>query len=223
MEIYTDNERRFINHMDNFINNIHTNNKELVLCIGPMFSGKTTLLYKTHQYIKNNTNTYENANIFVLNSVIDTRVKNNVISSHNPEINGQLHCIKTNSIYNDFIIPYLDDKNNSTTILLIDECQFYDDLFHSLKYIFNHHTNIFIGCFGLNGDFNANIMGETHKLIPFAKDIIILHAQCVKCKNYALFSHNKIIQTENTAECNTIVVGGDDKYIPLCETCFFYK
>lgn len=227
MTEYNTNERRFITHIDNFINNSCKNKKELVMCIGPMFSGKTTLLYKTYQYIENNINIHENINVFVLNSAIDTRVKENVLSSHNPGINGKLNCIKTNSIYNDFVIPHFkkDTSPKQTLILLIDECQFYSDLLYSLDYMFKNSidTNIFIGCFGLNGDFNATIMGETHKLIPFSKDIIVLHASCTYCKNYALFSHNKLIQKNNNIDSTIISVGGDDKYIPLCNTCFFYK
>lgn len=235
LSIYNKNESKFINHLDNFISSNNTTKKELILCIGPMFSGKTTLLYKTYEHINrfnsinsdNNDNNDNNDNIrvFILNSSIDIRIKSNFISSHNKDINGRLSCIKTNSIYNDFISPYLlnDIQKNTRRriILLIDECQFYDDLFHSINYIFKNirDTPIFIGCFGLNGDFNANTIGETHKLIPLSKDIIVLHSVCSKCKKYALFSHN--IYNTNNNNIDIISVGGDETYIPLCNDCFF--
>lgn len=233
---YDEKEYQFVKHLEQFINGNGRDvvKKELVMCLGPMFSGKTTLLYKANQYIQNYNNETPNNNnkvdVFVLNSAIDTREKEPVISSHNKLINGQLQCIKTNTIHKDFIIHYLStyetadvSAKRESIVLLIDECQFYYDLLFSIHYLFErqHNVNIFIGCFGLNGDFNANLIGETHKLIPFSKDIVIMKSTCVKCKKDALFSHNKL--ADKRKKNSIINVGGDDKYVPLCEECFFAK
>lgn len=231
---YDDKEYQFIKHLERFIAGRDDVRKELVMCLGPMFSGKTTLLYKANQYIQ----TYNNeavdndnkADIFIINSAIDTRKKDSVISSHNKLINGKLKCIKTNTIHKDFIVPYLSayetadiSEKRSSVVILIDECQFYYDLLFSIHYLFErtHSVNIFIGCFGLNGDFNANLIGETHKLIPFSRDIVIMKSTCVKCGKDALFSHNKI--ADKKKQDSIINVGGEDKYVPLCEICFFVK
>ena len=68
------------------------------------------------------------------------------------------------------------------TIILINEAQFFSDLFESVlqmveKYCFH------VALYGLDGDFERKPFGKLLDLIPFCDNVIKLHSFCFDCKN----------------------------------------
>jgi len=215
-------EATFINHLSTFMSN--RNSRELVLCMGPMFSGKTTLLYKTTQFINTFVKTkadHQNIHSIVINHSNDTRDNNAVISSHDPSINGAIPCVKTNSMFSPTILEFI--YNHKTMIILVDEAQFFNRLYDFVEFCFKArqtmNKNIFIGCFGLNADFNRQPIGKLHEVIPYATDVIILSGKCSKCIRPSRCSF-LTMPVKRNGNTSNIIIGGEDKYIPLCHSCY---
>lgn len=209
-------ESRLFEHFDFFVNN-NVPKKELVLCMGPMFSGKTTLLYKAYMKIKTLKN--DTIKILVINHSNDVRENSDVISSHNKDISGCLPCVKTKNLCSKKVFDFIEDYTNEYMILFIDESQFFNDLGDAVRKIFENYNNkkIFICCFGLNSNFKREVMGHTYEILPYAKDIIILRGTCGVCGEPSSCSFLKHDETNNK---NDIIIGGNDKYIPMCHECY---
>jgi thymidine kinase len=238
-DITDENELRMTKHIYNFINdrsiNEHTTEEmshiELVLCLGPMFSGKTTLLYKSIIAIQSYNSTIHECEhetpFIVINHSYDTREGTNVISSHNPDISGNVECIKTSLLQSEPVDTAIkknifhSEKRNKL-IILIDECQFFTDIYEFIRLLFNSelyiNTKILVCCFGLNSSYMRDNMGNTYKLIPYAKDIIIMNALCVYCGCRAYCSYLK--QDTDVSNNSNIIIGGSDKYLALCHSCY---
>lgn len=173
-----------------------TSNLELI--IGPMFSGKSTeIIKRANLLIKNNNK------ILIIKPILDNRYNENKITSHN------LECIdcRTISKLNDIT----DDEINSIDTLIIDEGQFFDDLFQMVtKWLNNNSINIIIA--GLDGDFKQNPIGQILNLIPLSDECIKLKSVCNRCNNKtpAPFTHR--INSSNSI----ILIGGSESYIPVC-------
>lgn len=207
--------------LSNFMVNVNrkTHVKDLFLCFGPMFSGKTTTAIKIIDAIRKINETTEN-NVFFkcINHSNDTRVINDCLSSHNIELNNKYECDKYVSLCNNDLLNQIQD--NETTILLIDEAQFFHDLYKFVTMLFSSvpflEKNILIFCFSLNSDFRRKPFGEAHLLIPFASHVEILKGKCHYCEKKSITSH--LIHATN--EDNNIIIGGSDKFIPLCNICY---
>jgi thymidine kinase len=207
------NEQRLFDNINNFIKTPNTNKIELVLCIGPMFSGKTTLLHNTYFNILNN----NNIPYLIINHINDTRNTSQFLSSHNNDVNGKVSCLKLNCLFDKTIDQFI--QTNDKMIILIDESQFFNDIDQFIFNCFNiKDKNIFILCFGINSNFRRENIGKINLLLPYASNIIILSGKCTKCGDYSYCSYYNL---HETSDKNTdIIVGGSDKYIPLCHTCF---
>jgi thymidine kinase len=117
------------------------------------------------------------------------------------------------SIWNDSKHKFYDDLHNAD-VILINEGQFFDDLFKTvLEMVEVKHKKVYI-C-GLDGDFLRNKFGQLTDLIPYCDKLTKLQSLCSVCKNgkKAIFSHRK------TQETSQIVIGADN-YMPLCRNCY---
>ena len=149
---------------------------KLNLIIGPMFSGKTTQLIETYnKYIKRND---EKFNIIAINHKLDTRYTENSICSHDLI---KIPCISLNKL-SDYYSLYNNGYEVNNKVILIDEAQFFDDLFYfCLNIVDNTDTIIYV--FGLftkklvnnnknnnNDDDNEQIsVGGSEKYIPVCR------------------------------------------------------
>jgi thymidine kinase len=174
----------------------------LHIIIGCMFAGKTTRLIETY-------NKYKNAgkNVCVITHSIDERYSVNHVCNHN---NEKIPCIKMSSITDIGNIPNL--NLNNLDALLIDEGQFFNDLDLIVSLVDEKPIDIFV--FGLDGDFKRKKFGKILDLIPMSTTVEKLQALCNNCNNKAHFSH-RIINSDKQID-----VGANDKYVPLCRTCY---
>ena len=211
---------------------------ELCLILGPMFAGKSTyLINKVHELLCNGAHASE---ILLINHSRDTRydTTNTNICTHD---GNKYKAISTNNlqtIINSIINIPIDDTSTTTTNkyshikhILIDEGQFFDDLFIAIKtLILSEYGNNkkqnntqdkqdkkYIYICGLDGDFKQEPFANSRilDLIPYTTQLIKLNARCYICNKTAPY-------TKRIINCNdTILVGGAEMYQPSCITHLF--
>jgi thymidine kinase len=172
----------------------------LHLILGPMFSGKTTRLIQ--EYRKR---TYIQESVSVINYAEDIRYDATQLSTHDKVM---IPCIQT------LHLRSILDKIESANTILINEGQFFDDLYDIvIELVENKHKNVFI--FGLDGDFTRGLFGDIYRLIPLCDTLEKLSALCSQCRDgtLAIFSHRI------TGEQQQVSIGSDN-YIPLCRKCY---
>lgn len=188
------------------INIMKSNYGCLNIILGPMFSGKTTKLMETYHYYK----TRNDKKCIILGHSIDNRYDKYKITTH--EKKEFLDCCKCVSI-EEFIKNYLGEIN-SCYVILIDECQFFEDIEKVLLLVeLGKHVYLY----GLDGDAKQNLFGSTYKLLPYCDSIEKLNGTCYKCgiENGAIFS----ICNKDFNKVNQIHVGGEDSYHSVCRNC----
>jgi thymidine kinase len=174
----------------------------LEIILGPMKSGKTTKLIEIYKQYK-----YCNIPILVINHMYDTRYSNNELVSHD---NIKIDCIMVNTIKQAY-----HDNNcfNDFNVILINEAQFFEDLYEYVLIMLNQNKNIYIS--GLDGDFKKCKMGQILDLIPHSDNVVKIHSLCGICKN----GNKAIFSKRITYEKEQVVIGFDN-YIPVCRKCF---
>ena len=173
----------------------------LEIILGPMFSGKTTELMRI-------SNRYKHSNIkccIINHSLDDNRYNdNNHMVSHNKY---KVPCIYTNSL-KDKLLEMLEHD-----IILINEGQFFEDLFEVVINLINKHKKIVYVC-GLDGDYQQKKFGRILDLIPHSDNVRKLKGICFNCKTKeSIFTHR--ISNEKQQ-----IVVGVDNYSSLCRDCF---
>jgi len=170
----------------------------LELVIGPMFAGKSTEIIKRVRLLK-----IINKKYLIVKPKIDNRYIDEKITSHNLET---IDCRIINNLN-----EIKDSEINEIDTLIIDEGQFFCDLFENvIRWIDNFLINIIVA--GLDGDFQRKPFGQILNLIPLSNKCIKLNSVCNICKDgtEAPFSHRHIKSDE------TILIGGSESYIPVC-------
>ncbi len=192
-------------------------NSYLELIIGPMFSGKTSRLVEIYKQC-----IFCNISVDVINHSIDNRYDEELLSTHD---RVKIPCIKTEKLFDLLIdsvplddnklIPEIKDKVNimSSSVILINEGQFFPDLQDFVKVLLKNGKKIYI-C-GLDGDFERKKFGQILDLIPLCDKITKLSSLCSICKNGTPGIFSKRITSETQ---QTIV--GSDNYIPVCRNCY---
>ena len=171
----------------------------LELIIGPMFSGKTSRLvdiYKQCQFC--------NIPVSVVNHSIDTRYHDTMLSTHDKVM---IPCIKAKCI-TDIL-----DTLATSQVIIINEGQFFDDLYTTVVSLLSQGKKIYVG--GLDGDFERKKFGHILDLIPMCDKVTKLTSLCSICKNGTpgIFSKRLTLETEQT-------IVGSDSYIPVCRSCY---
>lgn len=172
----------------------------LSICGGCMFSGKTTWLmqkYKTYSYI--------GKSICVVNYKDDKRYHDELLSTHDKQM---IPCTQTLSL------DAIWDKLLGCDVILINEGQFFPDLYEVVLNLVETHNKI-VHIAALDSDFQRQPFGDLLRLIPKCDDYTKVHALCAKCKDgtKAAFSYRI------TDESEQISIGSNN-YIPLCRKCF---
>lgn len=162
---------------------------------GPMFSGKSTVLYNTiykHQNILKQ-------NIFVVGYKYDTR-SGYFLRTHSGLKIGY-SCFLSNLL--ELLVVQTDQslllsnaykKFLNADLVVIDEAHFFDDLFEFIQMINRppySKQNIMIG--GLYSDYNAVPFQNMVKVIPFATKVKFMHALCTECRDGTKATLTKMI------------------------------
>jgi thymidine kinase len=179
-----------------------------------MFSGKSTSLL--NEICKFN---IFSKNILVINHSLDSKRTNNTacIMSHDDKQFNAFMINTLNTILDDSVIY---DTYVSSDIVIIDEAQFFPDLFPFIdsQLKIEHQLNKIFIVAGLSGDSNLQPIGDLLRLIPLADEIIKLHAYCIKCKDGTIASFSK---RKNCLSNSQILIGNNDIYIPVCRFHYY--
>ena len=182
----------------------------LKLILGCMFSSKTSTILSEINRFKHITD-----KILVINSVLDKprqvhQDQDSIIETHDKNythaiIINELNELKTNDIYK--------EKYNYAEIIIIDEGQFYKDLYKFIReeLFIKDNKKLYIVA-GLTSDYNMEAIGDIIKLIPMADSIQKLFAYCSYCKNGTLASFTAKLINDN----NQILIGNKNIYTPCC-------
>lgn len=185
---------------------------------GPMFSGKTSQLFRELIKMKD---INPELNILMINHSLDTR-NNNQISCHqtNLKIPSSIDYLSTNSLSEISVQKY--------QIIGIDECQFFSDLYEQvMKWL---REGLIVYCSGLTLDFKAQKFGQLLDLIPHADVVHKLRAKCKLClqelkgQNLHIPYHNTpdAIYTKRLSETEEqILIGAKTEYVPVCRYHMF--
>ena len=175
----------------------------LELIVGPMFSGKSTeLIRRAHRL-----------------QTIGTRLV--IYTSENDDRYGMegVYTHDMNSIQS-IAVRHLEAQRDTeiyknATHILIDEAQFFSDLYNFTKDAQDIHGKHLIVS-GLNGDSERRPFGQINDLIPHCDDIVMMKSLCSQCKDGTPGIFSKRI-SENSGQ---ICVGSLDKYMSVCRRCY---
>jgi len=204
-------------------NHTESSHGYLEIILGPMYSGKTSRLIEIYNQCQLN-----DIPVVAINHDIDNRydhdtsvvshdqikipcIKTNYLKNiWNPEIKVSTNSFATNSINgNCLIIKY-------SKVILINEGQFFRDLFEVVNDMVNHRKHVYV-C-GLDGDFERKKFGQMLDLIPLCDKVTKFSSLCSKCKNGTL----GIFSMRLTNEKEQTIVGSQN-YIPVCRSCYMTK
>ena len=181
-------------------------NGYLELILGPMFSGKTSKILDLYKQCE-----FSNIPVVVINHTSDKRYSESMLSTHDLKM---IPCIQASSLCEAMKIPDIKNKISDATVILINEGQFFNDLYEWTEMMVEtNHKEIYI-C-GLDGDFNRNKFGQILDLIPLCDKVIKLKSLCSMCRN-----GNKALFSLRVTEEKEQVLIGSDCYKPVCRACY---
>ncbi len=181
----------------------------LELRYGPMMSGKS-------HWLMSQLTIYASLGLPVLyiNHKNDTRetMGDEYFSTHGAQFNkipGSISRVKTDKL--------VDLSNNDYIVIGIDEAQFFSDLIPTVKKWVDEDKKM-VYCAGLDGDYKREFFGDILKLIPLADSAAKMTAKCPRCleekKSHTI--QNAPFTCRLVKSDEKVLVGGADKYIPLC-------
>lgn len=174
----------------------------LELVIGPMFSGKTSHLVDIYKQC-----TFCNISVVVINHVFDNRYHEELLSTHDQRM---IPCLKASSLMS---LWEKSEELQAAHTVLINEGQFFPDLFETVEAMLAHKQNVYVG--GLDGDFERKKFGRILDLIPLCDKVTKLTSLCSNCKDGTKAIFSKRLTSEKS---QTLV--GSSNYIPVCRACY---
>jgi thymidine kinase len=171
------------------------------LIIGPMFSGKSTMLLSFEKKFEVSKKKY-----ICINHSFDTRYSNEgKIATHDGKLSNGKHISvgKLKFISSVELIEY--------DAFIIDEVQFFEDIDIFVDFWSSKGKTII--CAGLNSDYKMKPFEPINSLISKADTIHHLKAICTDCGKEAPFTQRCIKSDEQT------LVGSSDIYLPKCRGC----
>jgi len=176
----------------------------LELILGPMFSGKTSKLVQVYKQCR-----ICDIPVIAINHINDIERNSdqgtNYLTNHD---NIPIPCVCTNDL------SFITNMVEKYQVILINEGQFFHDLIPFVKSQLVLKKQIYIA--GLDGDFQRNVFGDLLQLIPLCDKVEKLTSLCGICKN----GNPGIFSKRISREMTQMVVGGSDKYIPVCRICY---
>jgi len=198
--------------------NLKNKSSYLEIILGCMYSGKTSKIVEIYKQCQ-----FCNIPVAVINHSFDKRYDDKMLSTHDKVM---IPCIQTDKLidvwYYESVISdeemrlkSLDDsvKLINADVILINEGQFFEDLYPTVKHMLKHGKHIYV-C-GLDGDFERKKFGQLLDLIPLCDKVTKLTSLCSICKNGTPGIFSKRITSEKE---QTVI--GSDNYIPVCRSCY---
>lgn len=174
------------------------------MIIGPMFSGKSTMLIqKADQY------ELCNHKVLMVNHSSDVRYGTKGIYTHGKH---KKDAVMMSKLMDFFENPSLNSAFMIHDVICIDEGQFFEDLPTFVPNAVNEHNKtIIISC--LHGTYHLTAFENVCTLLPFCDLIRPMRALCMKCKDGTKASFTQKIKDGPD-------VGGSESYLPVCRKCW---
>jgi len=179
----------------------------LDICIGCMFSGKSTELLRTVNRLKTIDTKY-----IIINSNLDNRYGSEIVSNHNGLTQD---CISVSKLYDIMKDPLVQENYKSSQYIIIEEAQFFEDLYDFvLQAVNTDYKRVLI--YGLDGDSEQKPFGDILRLIPHSDSVQKLKSLCKECNDgtEALFTIRDIDGDLNKK--SQIMIGNDNIYKVVC-------
>lgn len=180
----------------------------LTVIAGSMFSGKSTELLR-----QGRRHTQAGKQGFYVKPQVDDRYAIGEIVTHDHD---RMDCYTVPYSYR--IIETLNALPAAKVphVVLIDEAQFFDEaLPEVLEKLLRAGIDVYAA--GLDIDRHGRPFGPMPYLLAVANDVLKLHAVCPECGEDAYVSYGAFEAD------GQVVVGGAEKYKPLCRSCFYAK
>ena len=187
----------------------------LKIWLGPMFSGKTSKLLEIYKQCS-----FCNIPVAVINHSSDIRYHESMLSTHDKIM---IPCMQTRNLRNIWDNQEIEQsfsnnsinhlKIRSAEVILINEGQFFDDLYDCVLDMLKEKKTVYIA--GLDGDFERKRFGQLLDLIPMCDEVTKLTSLCSICKN----GKSGIFSLRLSKEKQQTLVGSDN-YIPVCRFCY---
>jgi len=180
---------------------IHHTGRLEVVC-GSMFCGKTEELIRRVRRALIARQTVQ-----VFKPSIDDRYGVDEITTHNGERIKALPVRRAAEI--------LDALNHDTTVIAIDETQFFDEgILNVVDELIGRGMRVI--CAGLDMDFRGEPFGALPHLLARAEDVTKLHAICVVCGEQASFTQRLVNGQPANYHDPIVLIGAAEKYEARC-------
>ena len=190
--------------------NSNLQNGYLEIFIGPMWSGKTSELFKIYKRYN-----LSDIPILAINYSTDVRDTLHPTITNHDKMNMNCECGLLLSDISDIINGNCSDSFKKANIILINECQFFQDAVQWVICAVETYNKTVYIC-GLDGDYKREEFYNWLRLVPFCDKITKLHSVCCGCKKHkAIFTHR------TTNESKQLQLG--ENYEPLCRECYINK
>ena len=190
--------------------NTKLSNGYLEIFIGPMWSGKTSELFKIYKRYN-----FCDIPVLAINYSADVRDTSKPTITNHDQMNMNCESGMLLSDISDIINGNCSDSFIKGDIILINECQFFKDAVQWVRCAVETYNKTVYIC-GLDGDYKREEFNNWLCLVPFCDKITKLHSVCCGCKKRdAIFTHR------TTNESNQLLLG--EMYEPLCRHCYINK
>lgn len=169
---------------------------------GSMFCGKTDELIRR---LRRATIAHQNVQVF--KPVIDNRYGVRKVTSHAGSEYEAQPITKAVEVFD-----YLEDD---TTVVAIDEAQFFDgEIVNVVQQLAEHGIRVIVA--GLDTDFRGKPFGQMPVLMAVAEDVDKLHAICMVCGEAASRTQRLINGKPAKYDDPVVVVGAAELYEARC-------
>ncbi|XP_064618002.1 thymidine kinase, cytosolic-like [Liolophura sinensis] len=172
---------------------------QIQIIFGPMFSGKTTELVRRMKRYQ-----LANYKCLVVKYSKDDRYDIDGVATHEGQV---LPAVSAMSLMDLCCAAGCHD------VIGIDEGQFFPDVVEFCDIMAEMGKTVIVAA--LDGTFQKKGFGNILNLVPLAESVVKLNAVCMKCFSAASFTKRK------GSEKEVEVIGGADKYLAVCRTCFY--
>ncbi len=177
---------------------------------GTVGSAKTmNLLAVAHNY------TQQEKRVLLIKPKVDTRFGVDIIKS-------RTGLFKTADLLVGDDTQLTFDIFEGIDCVLVDEAQFIAphivDFLHELAI----SKNVPVICYGLRTDFKTRFFAGSQRLMELADSIEEVKTTCFYCDRKAVFNM-KLLNGVPTTEGPQIDLGAEEKYLPVCKSCYSTK
>ncbi len=183
----------------------HQQGRIEVIC-GSMFSGKSEELIRRVRRAE-----IARQKVQVFKPSLDNRYGLGSINSHDGRATEAVAIERASDI-----LHHLDE---ATTVVAIDEAQFFDDNLIAICRSLADERHIRVIVAGLDLDFRGEPFGPVPHLIAQAEQVDKLHAICVVCGNEASRSQRLINGEPARYDDPVILIGASESYEARCRHC----